>query len=61
MKQTTWEVVDITSSPGLPSENKVVARFDSLKEANELAVTDDRYKIRTKREKQRGKDEEENS
>jgi len=61
MKQTTWEVVDITSSPGLPSENKVVARFDSLKEANELAITDDRYKIRTKREKQRGKDEEENS
>ncbi len=61
MKQTTWEVVDITSSPGLPSENKVIARFDSLKEANELAVTDDRYKIRTKREKQRGKDEEENS
>jgi|TARA_Y100000296_G_scaffold69160_1_gene82806 hypothetical protein len=61
VKQTTWEVVDITSSPGLPSENKVIARFDSLKEANELAVTDDRYKIRTKREKQRGKDEEENS
>lgn len=61
MKQTTWEVVDVTSSPGLPSENKVIARFDSLKEANELAVTDDRYKIRTKREKQRGKDEEENS
>jgi len=61
MKQTTWEVVDITSSPGLPSENKVVARFDSLKEADDLAVTDDRYKIRTKREKQRGKDEEENS
>ena len=61
MKQTTWEVVDITSSPGLPSENKVVARFDSLKEANELAITDDRYKIRTKRGKQRGKDEEENS
>jgi hypothetical protein len=61
VKQTTWEVVDVTSSPGLPSENKVIARFDSLKEANELAVTDDRYKIRTKREKQRGKDEEENS
>jgi len=61
MKQSTWEVVDVTSSPGLPSENKVVARFDSLKEANELAITDDRYKIRTKREKQRGKDEEENS
>ena len=61
MKQSTWEVVDVISSPGLPSENKVVARFDSLKEANELAITDDRYKIRTKREKQRGKDEEENS
>lgn len=61
MKQSIWEVVDITSSPALPSLNKVVARFDSLKEANELAISDDRYKIRAKREKQRGKDEEENS
>jgi len=52
-----WEVVDRTSSLGMPSESKVIARFDILGEAAELARTDNRYKIRAQREKRTKKDD----
>ena len=56
-KPTIWEVVDVTSSPGLPSDRKVVARFNSLKEASEFSKQTDEFRVRAQREKRRSKDE----
>lgn len=57
---TIWQVRDVSTSKGLPSERKVVATFDNLPEATAFAKTDDDYKIRAKPEVRRKKDEAEN-
>ena len=56
-KPTTWQVVDITTSKGLPSERKVVASFDSLKEASEFSKTDEDFRVRPQPLKRRKKDD----
>ena len=43
--KTVWAIVDNNSSRGLPSAKSVIAKFDTLKEANEACkqapVTED--------------------
>ena len=56
-KKTIWQVVDVTTSKGLPSERKVVASFDTLKEASEFSKTDDDFRIRPQPLKRRKKDD----
>ena len=56
-KPTTWQVVDTSTSRGLPSERKVVAEFASLKEASEFSKQTDEFRVRAQREKRRSKDE----
>jgi len=53
-----WQVVDITTSKGLPSGRKVVNSFDNLSQATEFAQTDENFKVRAMPEKRRKKDEE---
>jgi len=55
---TTWQVVDISTSKGLPSERKVVDTFDNIQDANAMAKTVDSFKIRVKPPARRKKDEE---
>ena len=56
-KPTTWQVVDTSTSRGLPSERKVVAEFDSLKEASEFSRQTDEFRVRPQPQKRRKKDE----
>ena len=56
-KPTIWQVVDTTTSRGLPSERKVVAEFDSLKEASEFSRQTDEFRVRPQPQKRRKKDE----
>ena len=56
-KPTIWQVVDTTTSRGLPSERKVVAEFDSLKEASEFSKQTDEFRVRPQPQKRRKKDE----
>ena len=56
-KPTIWQVVDTTTSRGLPSERKVVAEFDSLKEACEFSRQTDEFRVRPQPQKRRKKDE----
>ena len=56
-KPTMWQVVDATTSKGLPSERKVVASFDDLHEASEFAKQTDEFKIRPQPLKRRKKDD----
>jgi len=56
-KPTTWQVVDTSTSKGLPSERKVVASFDSLKEASEFAKETDEFRVRPQPLKRRKKDD----
>ena len=56
-KPTIWQVVDTTTSRGLPSERKVVAEFDSLKEASEFSRQTDEFRVRPRPQKRRKKDE----
>ena len=56
-KPTMWQVVDATTSKGLPSERKVVATFDNLHEASEFAKQTDEFKIRPQPLKRRKKDD----
>lgn len=55
---TIWQVRDVSTSKGLPSERRVVATFEDLAEATAFAQTDDKYKVRAKPEVRRKKDEE---
>ena len=55
---TTWQVVDISTSKGLPSVRRVVNSFDTISEASAFAKTDDNFKVRMKPETRRKKDEE---
>ena len=55
-----WQVRDVNTSKGLPSERRVVDTFDNLSEATAFAKTDDNYKIRAKPAVRRKKDETEN-
>jgi len=55
---TIWQVRDISTSGGMPSDRKVVESFDNLEEATAFALTNDNYKIRAKPEVRRKKDEE---
>ena len=52
-----WQVVDATTSIGLPSGRKVVATFDNIKEASEFAKQTDEFKIRPQPLKRRKKDD----
>ena len=54
----TWQVVDISTSKGLPSVRRVVNSFDTISEASAFTKTDDNYKVRTKPATRRKKDEE---
>ena len=54
----TWQVVDISTSKGLPSVRRVVNSFDTISEASAFAKTNDNYKVRTKQATRRKKDEE---
>ena len=56
-KPTVWQVVDTSTSRGLPSERKVVAEFASLKEATEFSRQTDEFRVRAKPEKRRKKDD----
>ena len=56
-KPTTWQVVDTSTSKGLPSERKVVASFDGLKEASEFAKETDEFRVRPQPLKRRKKDD----
>ena len=56
-KPTVWQVVDASTSKGLPSERKVVASFDDLHEASEFAKQTDEFKIRAQPLKRRKKDD----
>ncbi len=56
-KPTVWQVVDTSTSRGLPSDRKVVAEFDSLKEASEFSRQTDEFRVRPRPEKRRKKDE----
>ena len=56
-KPTVWQVVDTSTSRGLPSERKVVAEFTSLKEASEFSRQTDEFRVRAKPEKRRKKDD----
>ena len=53
-----WQVRDISTSKGLPSDRRVVATFENLAEAPEFAQGDENFKIRAMPEKRRKKDEE---
>ena len=54
----TWQVVDISTSKGLPSVRRVVNSFDTISEASAFAKTNDDYKVRIKPAVRRKKDEE---
>ena len=56
-KPTVWQVVDTSTSRGLPSDRKVVAEFDSLKEASEFSKGTDEFRVRPRPQKRRKKDE----
>ena len=56
-KPTVWQVIDASTSPGLPSDRKVVAVFDSLKEASEFSKGTDEFRVRPQPQKRRKKDE----
>ena len=56
-KPTVWQVVDTSTSNGLPSGRKVVATFDSIHEASEFAKQTDEFKIRPQPMKRRKKDD----
>ena len=56
-KPTVWQVVDTSTSRGLPSDRKVVAEFDSLKEASEFSKGPDEFRVRPLPQKRRKKDE----
>ena len=55
---TTWQVVDTSTSKGLPSLRKVVNSFDNISEASAFAQTDNNFKVRVKPAVRRKKDEE---
>ena len=57
---TIWQVRDVSTSKGLPSERRVIETFDNLPEATAFAKTDDNYKVRAKPEVRRKKDDAEN-
>ena len=54
----TWQVVDISTSKGLPSIRRVVNTFEDITQAAAFAKTDDNFKVRAKPEVRRKKDEE---
>ncbi len=56
-KPTVWQVVDTSTSRGLPSDRKVVAEFETLKEATEFSRQTDEFRVRPRPEKRRKKDE----
>ena len=56
-KPTMWQVVEASTSVGLPSERKVVATFDNLHEASEFAKQTDEFKVRPQPLKRRKKDD----
>jgi hypothetical protein len=54
---TTWQVVDTTTSKGVPSGRKVVDTFDNIHDAAVMAKTDASFKIRAKPPVRRKKDD----
>jgi hypothetical protein len=52
-----WQVVDASTSIGLPSGRKVVATFDNIKEATLFAEQTAEFKIRPQPMKRRKKDD----
>ena len=56
-KSTVWQVVDTSTSRGLPSERKVVAEFETLKEATEFSRQTDEFRVRPQPEKRSKKDD----
>jgi len=54
-----WQVINTASSP-MPSQKKIIEEFDTLKDAHDLSITDNHYRVRLKPEqRQKKKDENE--